>query len=195
MNNTSSANSLLPTIIVVGILILIIAFCVKMIKVTSKAKKERKEKMKTLKNSGLLQYTAFSHVNGLPIPENTFVEVFSYPDRLEFKAGTTNINLQRDKISDMCIKTDTEIQNQAVSSAGGAVAGALMFGALGAAIGGRTKTKKVKTVTSYLIITYTNNQGELSFIGFDIKNNPPAAAKLVKEFRERNTTSGVEISL
>jgi hypothetical protein len=70
-----------------------------------------------------------------------------------------------------------------------------MFGALGAIIGGRAKNKKVKTTTRYLIITYTGEQGELKYIGFDIKNNPPSASKLVKEFHELNTNSGVQIEL
>ncbi len=153
------------------------------------------KKKQTQNLEGITIYTAFHHVNGLPIAENLLCEVFSYPDRLEFKAGTTNIKLSRDKITDMCIKTDTEIQNQAVSSIGGAVAGAAMFGALGAIIGGRAKTKKVKTVIQYLIITYTDNKGELAYIGFDIKNNPPSAAKLVKEFWELNTTQGISIEL
>lgn len=121
--------------------------------------------------------------------------MFSYPDRIEFKAGTTNIKLAREKITDMCLKFDTEIQNQAVSSVGGAIAGGVMFGTLGAIIGGRAKTKKVKNTTQYLIITYAGEQGELKYIGFDIKNNPPSAAKLVKEFRELNTNSGVQIEL
>ena len=95
----------------------------------------------------------------------------------------------------MCLKFDTEIQNQAVSSVGGAIAGGVMFGTLGAIIGGRAKTKKVKNTTQYLIITYAGEQGELKYIGFDIKNNPPSAAKLVKEFRELNTKSGVQIEL
>ena len=141
-------------------------------------------------STGITVYTAFHHVNGLPLAENLLCEVFSYPDRIEFKAGTTNIKLAREKITDMCLKFDTEIQNQAVSSIGGA-----MFGTLGAIIGGRAKNKKVKTTTQYLIITYTGEQGELKYIGFDIKNNPPSAAKLVKEFRELNTNSGVQIEL
>lgn len=144
---------------------------------------------------GLSVYTAFHHVNGLPVAENLLCEVFSYPDRIEFKAGTTNIKLAREKITDMCIKSDTEIQNQVVSSVGGAIAGGIMFGALGAAIGGRAKNKKVKTITQYLIISYTNNQGELVYIGFDTKNNPPSAEKLVKEFRELNLNSSVQIEL
>ena len=95
----------------------------------------------------------------------------------------------------MCIKTDTEIQNQAVSSVGGAIAGGVMFGTLGAIIGGRAKTKKVKTITQYLIITYIGELGELKYIGFDIKNNSQSASKLVKEFHELNTNSGVHIDL
>lgn len=144
---------------------------------------------------GITIYTAFHHVDGLPIAENLLCEVFSYPDRIEFKAGNTNIKLSRSKITDMCVKTDTDIQNQVVSSVGGAIAGGFMFGTLGAIIGGRAKTKKIKTVTKYLIITYTNNQGEISYIGFDTRNNPISAEKLVKEFQKLNTSSEVEIEL
>lgn len=191
----STIGEMLPFFIVIGVLTLFIIFCVRMFVVTSKAKKEGKKKMKNLKNQGLSVYAAFHHVNGLPLAENLLCEVFSYPDRIEFKAGTTNIKLAREKITDMCLKFDTEIQNQAVSSIGGAIAGGVMFGTLGAIIGGRAKNKKVKTTTQYLIITYTGEQGELKYIGFDIKNNPPSAAKLVKEFRELNTNSGVQIEL
>lgn len=191
----STIGEMLPFFIVIGVLTLFIIFCVRMFVVTSKAKKEGKKKMMNLKNQGLSVYAAFHHVNGLPLAENLLCEVFSYPDRIEFKAGTTNIKLAREKITDMCLKFDTEIQNQAVSSIGGAIAGGVMFGTLGAIIGGRAKNKKVKTTTQYLIITYTGEQGELKYIGFDIKSNPPSAAKLVKEFRELNTNSGVQIEL
>lgn len=152
-------------------------------------KKEKKD------FSGIRIYTAFHHVDGLPIAENLLCEIFSYPDRIEFKAGTTSIKLAREKITDMCLKFDTEIQSQAVSSVGGAIAGGVMFGTLGAIIGGRTKNKKVKTTIQYLIITYTGEQGELKYIGFDIKNNPSSATKLVKEFHELNTNSGIQIEL
>lgn len=143
---------------------------------------------------GITIYTAFHHVNGLPIPENVLCEVFSYPDRIDFKSGTTEIKLPKEKITDISIKTDTEIQQQLVSSAGGAIAGAMLFGSLGAIIGGRIKTKKVKTTTNYLIITY-KSENELKYIGFDIQNNPPSADKLVKEFQKSNSASGVKIEL
>lgn len=153
------------------------------------------KKKDTKSFDGITLYTAFHHIDGLPIAENLLCEVFSYPDRIEFKSGSTNIKLSRDKISDMCIKTDTDIQNQAVSSIGGAITGGFMFGTLGAIIGGRTKTKKIKTITKYLIITYTNSQGGISYLGFDTRNNPSSAEKLVKEFQKLNTSSGIEIEL
>lgn len=96
----------------------------------------------------------------------------------------------------MTIKTDTEIQSQAVSSVGGAISGAMLFGVAGAIIGGRTKTKKLKNVSNYLIITYRSDaEGELKFIVFDIKNNPSSAHKLVKEFQKSHTLSNTKITL
>ena len=186
--NSGNFPEWLPPLIIIPIIVLVIVGI-------KKANKKKKAQKAELQQSGLLLYMAFDHVNGLPIPENFSCEIKSYQDRLDFKAGTTNIKLPREKITDMCIKTDTEIQNQTVSSVGGAIAGGVMFGTLGAIIGGRVKTKKVKTTTQYLIITYTGEQGDLKYIGFDIKNNPPSAAKLVKEFRELNTNSRVQIEL
>ena len=169
----STLGEMIPYFVVIIILLLMVIFSFKMIIVTSKAQKERKKQ-------GVTVYTTFYHVNGLPIAENLLCEILSYSDRIDFKAGTTNIKLPREKITDMCIKTDTEIQKQAVSSVGGAIAGGVMFGPLGAIIGGRAKNKKVKTTTQYLIITYTGEQGELKYIGFDIKNDFLSANKLIK---------------
>lgn len=167
-NSISSANfpEWLPPLILIPIMVLIIMGI-------RKSRKKRKANKDAIRQSGILSYTVFHHVDGLPIPENIECEVKSYTDRIEFKAGTTKIKLARKKITDMCLKFDTEIQNQAVSSVGGAIAGGVMFGTLGAIIGGRVKNKKVATTTQYLIITYTGEQGELKYIGFDIKNNPP----------------------
>mgnify|MGYP006875938657 CR=1 FL=1 len=178
----------LPPLIIIPVMVLIVLMI-------RKSRKRAKANKEAIRQSGILSYTAFHHVDGLQIPENTLCEIKSFSDRIEFKAGTTSIKLARERITDMSIKTDTEIQSQAVSSIGGAIAGGVMFGALGAIIGGRAKNKKVKTTTRYLIITYTGEQGELKYIGFDIKNNPPSASKLVKEFHELNTNSGVQIEL
>ena len=79
-------------------------------------------------------------------------------------------NLDRERVRDVCLKTDIDIQKQYVSSSGGAIAGGLLFGPVGALIGGRTKQKKIKNVSTYLIITYTNDD-EIKYVGFDATNS------------------------
>lgn len=186
---TSDPRNLIGSVI--GILISILLFR-SSFKKSSKSKKQQQEKPAQSDDS---IHISLSHVHGLPLTENALCEIITYPDNIKFKSGTTEINLARNKITDMCFKTDAEIQEQAVSSAGGAVAGAMMFGPLGAMIGGRAKTKKVIKTTQYLIITYLNQQGEISFIGFDSTYNFRSARKLVDEFRKLNTTSGIRIDL
>lgn len=161
--------------------------------VTTKVTEKSNLKM-SKPNECTIQITV-NHVHGLPIAENLICKVYSYPDRLEFKSGTTSINLPRNKITDMCIKTDVEIQKQMISSAGGAVAGGLAFGPLGAIIGGRVKTKNIINATNYLIITYTDNSGKLAYIGFGVTGIVSYAEKLIKEFKQLNSTSGIQINL
>ena len=191
----STLGEMLPLFIIIGILLLVIIFSIRMVIATSKAKKKQKHELTTLKTQGLTMRMSAKHVNGLPIAENLNCEINSYDDRLEFKSGTTNIKLPRNKITDMCIKTDVEIQKQAVSSVGGAIAGGLTFGRLGAIIGGRVKTKNIRTATHYLIITYTDSSGKLAYIGFEVTNNLTAAGKLITEFKKLNSTSGIQINL
>lgn len=129
----------------------------------------------------------FRHVNGLGFAENTPCEVVSYPTFYEFKAGAVNYNLSKSKVIDVTVKTDREIQQQYVSSIGGAVAGGVLFGPLGAIIGGRAKKKAIKTYSSYLIITYKDN-GNIKYIGFDVTNAPFKAKKFESEFKKNNNT-------
>ena len=53
---------------------------------------------------------------------------------------------------------DVQIQEQYVSSIGGAIAGAALFGVPGAVIGGRAKKKQIKTNETSLVITYKDNE-------------------------------------
>lgn len=193
----STLGEMLPFLIIIGVLLVIVIFCFKMARLTSQAKKREKQQLNILRQQGLTIHTEFPHVNGLPIAENLLCEIFSFPNRIEFKSGTTNITLMREKITYMCIKTDTEIQQQLVSSIGGTIAGGAMFGTLGAIIGGRAKTKQIKTVTKYLIITYMNNQNQLAYIGFEILNGfaLSSAYSLIEEFNRLNTNTNVHIDL
>ena len=112
--------------------------------------------------------------------------MFSYSDRFEFKSGSIQFNLAKSKIVDIAITTDTDIQKQYVSSIGGAVGGAVLFGPLGAIIGGRAKQKTTRTISYYLIITYKNDTDELKYLGFDVTNTYFIAQKFVNEFKKSN---------
>lgn len=69
----------------------------------------------------------------------------------------------------------------------------MLFGPLGAVIGGRAKEKKSKKMYQYLIITYESN-GEIKYIGFDATANSQASA-LVKEFNANNIHHSTTINL
>ena len=131
----------------------------------------------------MLTHGVFNHESGLPIAEYALCELFSYKDHIEFKSGTKEIVLMRNKITDICVKTDVQIQQHVVSNPGGALAGAMMFGAVGAIIGGKSKTKETRNISSHLIITYTKAENEPSVIVFNATNSK-AAHKIVKEFHD-----------
>ena len=109
------------------------------------------------------------HFTGLPLAEGTNCTIRHNQNGFVFTAGGNTFNLSNDKITDMCVKTDAEIQKQYVSSVGGAVGGAVLFGPIGAMIGGRAKQKTTMTSTQYLIFTYLKNN-QITYIKFKIHN-------------------------
>ena len=150
-----------------------IGFIMLVVKVIKKKRQAKAEKEKL----GIKLETNLIHFNGLPIPENTICKVISYNDKYEFMANGLTFNLQKDRITDVCVKTEVEIQQQINSSVGGAVgwgaAGGLATGGiglvLGAMFGGRAKTHKLTTKTKYLIITYFKDE-EVKLLCFVINN-------------------------
>ena len=98
-------------------------------------------------------------------------------DCFKFIGGGNSFELNRSKITDISVKTDVEIQKQYVSSAGGAIAGGIVFGPLGAIVGGRVKEKKTREVAYYLIFTYRSG-AEISYISFEIGYNLGAIKKI-----------------
>lgn len=149
--------------------------------------RQAKREEKIAKYNERMKTCTMKHVNGLPIAENVDCKITSSGDKFIFSSGSMNFKLDKSKITDICIRTDTEIQEQYVSSVGGAVGGAMLFGALGAMIGGRAKKKKVKDEThQYLIITYKSPA--IKYIGFEIGFSIGSANAYVDEFRNTHTT-------
>lgn len=145
------------------------------------------------KEEGFICGGILKHTIGLPIAEGVNCKVLYFKDRLEIRFNNMKFLLDINKILDICLKTDKEIQSQYVSSAGGAVGGALLFGPVGALIGGRTKEKKITKTTTYLIITYEDNG--VKYMGFDVKDLITCANKFVYTFRNSNTNYSNYINL
>lgn len=191
----STLGKLLPLIIIIVVLLLFIVFCIKMIIVTTKAKKMQQNKLQQLRNQGVSLYGTYQHIYGLPVPENTFVSIYSYPNNIIFTKDKTEITLEKNKLTDVCITTDVDIQKSYVSSIGGAVGGAVLFGPVGAMIGGRAKAKTSKTIYSYLIFTYKkDNENDFCFIGFDVTNKVFEASRFVDEFKN-SPSANIKINL
>ena len=134
-------------------------------------------------------FVSIPHVNGLPIAENTLCQIYYTDDNLFIDGSGQSFNLSNEKISAIEIKTDVEIQKQYVSSVAGGITGTLVFGPLGALIGGRVKEKKIKNTTRYLIITYTSDN-EIKYLGFDITYTPKAL-EIIKLFNKNNLNKNI----
>lgn len=101
----------------------------------------------------------FKHAYGLPMPEGMKCSARYGESELVVESKGNLFSISASKISSVSLKTDIDIQNQYVSSAGGAIAGAALFGVAGALIGGRTKKKSTTTIKRFLVITYNSEQG------------------------------------
>lgn len=135
----------------------------------------------------------FKHTIGLSLPENTICILNLSSQGLKIDSNGVSFNLPKERILDITIKTDAEIQKQLVSSAGGAVAGGILFGALGAMIGGRTKEKKVTTIKQYLICIYEKD-GKSEYVAFDTTGNM-ACIKFTRYFQQNMQKGNMQVNL
>ncbi|WP_312340261.1 hypothetical protein [Anaerospora hongkongensis] len=154
---------------------------------TVKATKQlHKEKMNSI---GAINCICAKHMTGLPVAEGTECFVYLCSNMIVFERNETSFNLLIEKIKDIVIKTDTEIQKSHVSSIGRAVVGGVLFGPLGAIVGGRSKEKTSSIESKYLIFTY-DKSGEIDYISFDVTKIPDAYkfldfwSKIPKEKKE-----------
>lgn len=190
----STVGEMLPLLIIIGVLFLLIIFCIRMIILTSKAKAQGKRQRKELMDSGVVNMTVGKHMAGLPLSEGTFCNIHEYSDKIVFLSNGSDFTLVKEKITDISIKTDAEITSQYVSSVGGAVAGAVLFGPLGAIVGGRAKQKKSKTVYRYLIFTYTKDES-VDYISFDVSTTFSQAMKICSSFKNGSVSANVSVNL
>lgn len=154
------------------------------------AEKAEQEKRRNL---GSLWADKLPHTTGLPLAEGTECSIYYLSDKLIFEGGGTSFTLPLERLNDISITTSEELQKSYVSSIGGAVGGAILFGPLGALIGGRAKEKTSKIITSYLVFTYLKDD-EVKYIAFDNTNQLARSQELKKLF-DSNPKITQEITL
>lgn len=135
---------------------------------------------------GVLAFVSVRCVAGLPVPEDIYAQIYYFEDRVEIVCGGVEYILPAEKIQDISIQTSLDVQRKFVSSIGGAALGAAVAGPVGAAIGGRVKEKKTVRVLSYLVIYYTNQAGESTYLAFDASHTPKCQT-IAKLFQDKKT--------
>lgn len=166
--------------------ILLFAICMIVLSIAAQSKK--KKILKDLKeNSGSNHVERLTHAYGLNLPAQTQITAYLKNDTIDFEANGTTFTLQKSKLLDVSSLTDVQVQSQYTSSIGGAVAGAVLLGPIGAVIGGRSKQKNSKTRRQFLIFTYASDD-QHRYLSFDITSKPLSGIKFIKDFKEHGGT-------
>lgn len=121
----------------------------------------------------------FTHVMGLPVMEGAVCKVLSKPDKITIRTQGTVWVLPKEKIKYIGQEENVKIYAQAVSSIGGALVGGMMFGTVGAAVGGMAKQRNFQSKRLYLVIAYTGDDDSVKYIVFDYISK---AQKFIKDF-------------
>lgn len=99
-----------------------------------------------------------THIEGLPISRDAEGQISLLNDCFKISFGSYECTLAKSKIYDVSVKTESEIQQQYVSSLGRAAFGGVLLGPIGIILGGRARKKTVSQSTErYLFIIYKSD--------------------------------------
>ncbi|MDP4153681.1 MAG: hypothetical protein Q8865_09635 [Bacillota bacterium] len=132
-------------------------------------------------------------VCGLPLADGTNCTIGFEPDVFIFEGSGTTIRLACDKIINVSVRTDTEVQTDYVPSVGQAIWNYETFGKTGALWLNDTKEITTTTTTRYFIFTYLNDD-QIDYICFVITGNIRLANALADMF-EQNYGSTNEVTV
>lgn len=157
---------------------------------------EKENKIITNENKSFKPFS-LPFVSGLNLPEGSNCSLTLEEDTFHFFINGTEFSLNSNQITDISIKTNKEIEKQYVSSIGGAITGGLLLGPLGAAIGGRAKTKKNIKIQNFLIFTYIKKDNSIDYIVFKITNSFKLnkIKKNIKNYKNNYTLKKVKLEL
>lgn len=139
----------------------------------------------------------FDIIDGLPLPPGTRCLVSVYADVLSIEALGQLFTLPQRRIFNVSVSTVKQLQKQYVSSVGGAIAGGLLLGPLGAIIGGSAKQKNIKSFDRFLIFAYLDNNGsDTKYLVFSVKDSlADKSGDFVRLFKPRSKQVQVTTNL
>lgn len=133
-------------------------------------------------------------VGGLDLAAGSICSAVCSPESISFSASGQTFTLSPEKLIDVSVMTPQEIQTQYVSSIGGAIAGGILLGPIGAALGGSAQKKKTKIIRQYLIFAYQAD-AEVKYIVFDVTSAPQNGKKISKIYACLKKNENKQVSL
>lgn len=133
-------------------------------------------------------------VGGLDLAAGSICSAVCSPGSISFSASGQTFTLSPEKLIDVSVMTPQEIQTQYVSSVGGAIAGGILLGPIGAALGGSAQKKKTKIIRQYLIFAYQAD-AEVKYIVFDVTSAPQNGKKISKIYAYLKKNENKQVSL
>lgn len=138
-------------------------------------------------------YLCYEHLYGLNIPEKASCNLWICEECLIIYYGSPII-LNYSKIINVEVLNDTQIKKQYVDNTSGAIVGGLALGAIGAIIGGGTKTVTETNKKFFLTITYKSND-EIKCIIFDVTYSKVQAKKFAIDLKHKLNYDGEIVEL
>lgn len=149
-------------------------------------RKKQPPKEPPIRTDGVLHEVSVYHISGLPMSQDSLCKIQHYPDCIRFIQEMIDVKLPLNKIKDLGMKSETEIQEQYIANPGGAIAGAMLFGPLGALIGGKEKKKTKRTSSTYFSIMYQKDQeSEFAHLVFRVGWSQNLIAEMIEDIRSK----------
>lgn len=175
--------------VIIIVLITIYQVCIYTNPISNEEKTKREQKKEEL---NAIKSITLPHFYGLPLVEGSMCNLFLCDNNIVIECKGTTFNLSKDKIIDIAEKSEIEIKKSYVSSVGGAIGGAVLFGPLGAMIGGRAKEKTDKEEREYLIFTYKEKE-ENKYISFLVNRDRTGVLDFIVDFKKTHKQREIDL--